>query len=517
MHILSAFVHRNFFATLLSLLLAGAALSQASVSLPRGTPDAEHVSRQGILNFVSAVEHSKNEMHSFMLLRHGKVVAEGWWDPYAPDLKHTLYSLSKSFTSTAVGLAINEGKLHLQDKVISFFPDDVPDSVGAYLRDLTVRDLLTMSVGQTPDPTTVIPARDTNWIRGFLATPIQNKPGTTFLYNSMATYMLSAIVQKVTGQRVLDYLKPRLFAPLDITGEDWETDPKGINTGGWGLRLKTEDIAKMGQLYLQKGKWKGRQVLPQDWVEEATSMKILQSPDMPQEKRDQSDWQQGYCYQFWRCRNNCYRGDGAFGQYMIVMPEKDAVLAITSETADMQDELNLVWKYILPAMDMPDSGVSAVALHRQLAHLALALPPEAENAAAAKAINGKTFTMDANEAHLRSVSLRFTGGKCALMMKTDTASYAIGFAAKGWERSKTNRPGPNLVARAKNSRNGLAPYPIATHFYWPDASTIELTLRYIDSPHTERIRLHFDGQQLEYRSTPSFNPAAVVVIKGRAE
>jgi hypothetical protein len=308
-----------------------------------------------------------------------------------------------------------------------------------------------------------------------------------------------------------------LFAPLGITGEDWETDPNGINTGAWGLRLKTEDIAKMGQLYLQQGKWKGRQILPQSWVEEATSMKILQSPDMPQDNRDQSDWQQGYGYQFWRCRNNCYRGDGAFGQYMIVMPGKDAVLTITSETADMQDELNLVWKYILPAMDAPDSGVSNLDLHRQLSRLALRLPPEAENVMASKPINGRTYTMDANEMHLRSISLRFTGATCALMLKSDTAMYTINFAAKGWEKGKTDKPGPYLAEAAKNNRRGLAPYLVAAHYYWPDSNTLELTLRYIESPHTERIRLRFDGQQVEYTSASSFNPGGAKAIKGHVQ
>src|SRR5436305_1392324 len=201
------------------------------------------------------------------------------------------------------------------------------------LQQLTIKDLLTMSVGQDPDPTGfVVP--DTNWIRRFLALPIKNEPGTTFLYNSMATYMLSAIVQKVTGQRIFDYLQPRLFQPLGITGIDWETDPKGINTGGWGLRLKTEDIAKFGQLFLQKGKWNGKQLLPVGWVEEASTVKIIQHPSYSQAKRDSSDWEQGYCYQMWCCRNNAYRGDGAFGQYAIVMPDKDAVIAITSETGD---------------------------------------------------------------------------------------------------------------------------------------------------------------------------------------
>ena len=163
--------------------------------------------------------------------------------------------------------------------------------------------------------------------------------------------MLSAIVQTVTGQKILDYLQPRLFEPLGIQGETWETCPRGINVGGWGLSIQTEGLAKFGQLYLQKGAWQGRQLLPAQWVEEATTFKIQQPlPAKPSRPNDQNDWLQGYCYQFWRCRHNAFRGDGAFGQFMIVMPEQDAVVAITAEVSDMQGELDLVWQHLLPAM-----------------------------------------------------------------------------------------------------------------------------------------------------------------------
>ena len=153
--------------------------------------------------------------------------------------------------------------------------------------------------------------------------------------------MLSAIVQKLTGQKVIDYLQPRLFAPLEIRDVTWETCPHGINTGGWGFAVHTEDIAKFAQFYLQRGQWNGKQILPQSWVEEATTFKIQQpagdGQDLEQLKKS-DEWHQGYCYQFWRCTHHCFRGDGAFGQYGIVMPEQDAVIAITSETADMPGE-----------------------------------------------------------------------------------------------------------------------------------------------------------------------------------
>ena len=318
--------------------------------LPRSTPEAQGVSSAGILAFLDAVQHSKHELHSFMFVRHGQVVAEGWWSPYGPQFNHTLYSLSKSFTSTAVGFAVAEGRLRVDDRVVSFFPKDLPENVSDNLAALRIKDLLTMSVGNAPEPTTSM-VEQQNWVKAFLAWPIPNPPGTQFMYNSAATYMLSAIVQQVTGQKILDYLQPRLFEPLGIHGETWETCPRGINVGGWGLSIQTEGLAKFGQLYLQKGAWQGRQLLPAQWVEEATTFKIQQPlPAKPSRPNDQNDWVQGYCYQFWRCRHHAFRGDGAFGQFMIVMPEQDAVVAITAETGDMQSELDLVWDHLLPAM-----------------------------------------------------------------------------------------------------------------------------------------------------------------------
>ena len=226
-------------AVLIASLLVASCSSNIPVNqgpdLPRSTPEAEGVDSRGIIEFLKAADSSKHEFHSIMVLRHGRVITEGWWSPYSPELKHTLYSTSKSFTSTAVGFAVTEKRLKVTDKVISFFPEYLPDTVSKNLSSMEVKDLLSMSAGQDPDPTFLIPPSENDWVRAFLSRPVVNVPGTKFLYNSMATYMLSAIVQKVTGEKILDYLTPRLFTPLGISGMDWETDPKGINTGGWGI------------------------------------------------------------------------------------------------------------------------------------------------------------------------------------------------------------------------------------------------------------------------------------------
>jgi CubicO group peptidase (beta-lactamase class C family) len=481
--------------------------AQEPVSLPRSNPEAEGVSSSGIISFLDAVADSKHEFHSFMMLRHGKVIAEGWWNPYRPDLKHTLYSTSKSFTATAVGFAVAEKKLTVNDKVITFSPDDLPNTIDPYLSVLRVKDLLSMSVGHQTDPTSEVASNNENWVRAFLATPIVHEPGTKFLYNSVATYMLSAIVQKVTGERIVDYLKPRLFDPLGIQGMDWETDPRDINTGGWGLRLKTEDMAKFGQLFLQKGVWQDKQILPTAWIEEATTIKIEQDPDAPQAKKDASDWLQGYCYQMWRSRHNSYRADGAFGQFIIIMPVQDVVVAITCETSDMQSELNLVWEYILPSIRSETLPADPDILHRLKEKLAsLALPLAASRTSPLEAIvSDKTYEIISNQEGLNEIEFKFKNDICYLTLKTSSKIHQFSFSAGKWVEGETTRYGPYLVSSFKGNRVGLPPFKVAGSYTWKDETTLELLLRYIESPHSEKIRCRFEEEQVFVNFENLFN------------
>jgi CubicO group peptidase (beta-lactamase class C family) len=471
--------------------------AQNSGSLQRSTPEKEGVSSAATLQFIDAANKSKTEFHSFMLLRHGNVIAEGWWNPYRSELRHSLYSCSKSFTATAVGFAIQEKLLNMDDKVISFFPDKLPDTVSPNLADLTIKDALMMSDGQEPDPSSST-SKYSDWVKTFLATPVKYDPGTVFLYNSLGTYMLSAIVQKVSGEPVLEYLKPRLFEPLGIKDMDWEIDTRGINTGGWGLRLKTEDMAKFAQLFLQKGKWHDKQILPEAWVEEASTMKIMQDPNAPQSRKDSSDWLQGYCYQMWRCRNNAYRGDGAFGQFMIVMPDQDAAIAITAETADMQDELNLVWKYLLPAFKnrrLPEDKKNHSRLKAALQSLSL-LPTAENNMIPAENVNDRQYVFAPNDAHLKKISFSFENKKCRVKLETDTADFLLSFGAAEWLAGTTSKPIPSLTAGAIENTAFL--YPVKTNgsYTWKDNHTLYLWLRYIESPHSEKFTIRFNGKGL---------------------
>lgn len=319
------------------------ACAHAATPLPRSTPEAQGISSQAVREFVESADRI-NTLHSFMIVRHGQVIGEGWWKPEAPDKPHVLHSLSKSFNSTAVGLAIAEGKLSLEDPVLKFFPADAPPEPSDNLKAMKVRDLLTMSCGHDTEPKAVAGAPS---VKQFLAHPVPHQPGTHFQYNTMGSYTLSAIVTKVTGQTVLDYLGPRLFEPLGIEHPDWQSSPEGYSLGGYGLKLCTEDIAKFGQLYLQKGKWNGKKLIPQKWVEEATSKQVPN--DQEGHSKIGIDWTQGYGFQFWRCTHNAFRGDGAAGQLCVVIPEKDVVVAITANTGSFQDEMNAIWEKLYPA------------------------------------------------------------------------------------------------------------------------------------------------------------------------
>jgi CubicO group peptidase (beta-lactamase class C family) len=355
-------------ASLVFLLTAVPCAQAASGPLPRSTPEAQGISSQAILDYVQASDKNVNTLHSFMILRHGQVIAEGWWKPESADKAHILNSVSKSFNATAVGLAIHEGKLRLNDRVLKFFPADVPADPSENLNIMTVRDLLTMSGGHDTEPKAVGGAPS---VKQFLAHPVVYKPGTHFQYNTMGAYTLSAIVTKVTGQTTLEYLKPRLFEPLGIENPRWDSSPEGNSLGGYGLWLRTEDIAKFGQLYLQKGKWNGKQLIPRKWIAEATSKQI----DNAQESHAKigPDWVEGYGFQFWRCRHNAYRGDGAGGQFVLVMPDQDVVIAITADSDNMEAELDAVWDHLLPAFHaatLPEDAAGQEKLKQAIANLA---------------------------------------------------------------------------------------------------------------------------------------------------
>ena len=447
-------------------------------SLPRSTPEAQGLSSSKLLDFVDTVDRNVVSMHSFMLVRHGQVVTEGWWGPYDASTRHELYSLSKSFTSTAVGLAIEEGKLQLVDKVTQFFPDDVPTNASDSLKSMSVRDLLTMSTGHVSEPK--VGLKET-WTKTFLTHPVSKAPGSHFLYNTPSTYMLSAIVQKQTGMTVLDYLKPRLFEPLGIAEPTWGLSPQGVSLGGYGLNLRTEDIAKFGQLLLQKGKWNGQQLISEKWVSEATSNQVSTGRD------SKGDWGQGYGYQFWQCRNGCIRGDGAFGQYCIVMPEQDAVIAITSGTKDMQSVLNHVWDKLLPAFHpsaLPQDVISESKLKVRLTNLMLPFPKGSKTSPWVDKLLATPFEFEKNTQELEKVAFEKTpNGLLRLVMTYNGVAQQLDCGYGEWKRGQLKM-------------GSLPEQQLAACGVWSSDSELNIELCLVETPFVLSMKMQFKENEL---------------------
>jgi CubicO group peptidase (beta-lactamase class C family) len=479
-------------------MLAVAGSARADRELPRGSPEELGVSSAAVLSFIEAADKIES-MNSFMLVRHGHVVAEGCWAPYEASAPHSLYSLSKSFTSTGVGLAIAEGKLSLDDPVLKFFSDEAPAQPSANLKAMRVRDLLRMATGHQTEPPR---PPNQSWVKAFLAHAVPFKPGTHFLYNTSATYMLSAIIQKVTGETLLNYLKPRLFEPLGIEHPTWETSPQGISAGGYGLSIRTEDIAKFGQLYLQKGEWLGKQLVPASWVEEATARQTANGSN------PQSDWDQGYGYQFWRCRHGAYRGDGAFGQYCIVLPRQHAVIAITSGVRDMQAVLNVVWDKLLPGMKASPLPPDEEA-HKQLLEKlkGLALRPVEGSAASAK-LAGKSYEFPTNDRKLEAVRLEADGphGAVTLVARVNGAEQRIVCGHGTWKKG-----------RAAWGR--LPVQPVAASGAWTGDETFTAKLCFYETPFIFTMRLQFSGDEVRCTMDPnvSFGPVRQPPLVGKAK
>ena len=486
-----------------------------AAALLRSAPERQGISPLAILAFVEKADAEIDAMHSFMLVRHGHVVAEGWWAPYDAKTPHVLYSLSKSFTSTAVGLAIAEGKLSLDDEVLKMFPEEAPAEPSANLKAMRVRDLLRMSNGNQTEAAlwrrdAASPTPDDSWTKKFLAHPVPFKPGTHFLYNSPGTFMLSAMVQKTTGASVLDYLRPRLFDPLGFDNPAWVASPEGITAGAWGLLARTEEIARFGQLYLQHGKWNGRQLVPAAWVEEATARQTSNGSSPA------SDWDQGYGYQFWRSRHDSYRGDGAFGQYCLVLPALDAVVVITSGVRDMQRVMNLVWDMLLPAMKeaaLPDDAAGRQKLAAKLASLTLRPAAGAATAPLAAAVSRRWYEFPENERGVQAVALDFDPVALALLVRTAGGETRTPIGLGSWAKSRDG------FANGLERILSVPARPlIAASGGWTAADAFTVKLAAYETPFYSTLTLHFDGDRLNLGSehNVAFGPTKLPPLVGQA-
>lgn len=420
--------------------------------LPRSTPEQQGVESALLDRLVAALDENEPELHSLMVVRHGHVIAEGWWSPYSAERIHELYSLSKSFTSMGVGFLVADGKLDIDDRIKDHFPEHVPDEVSDNLAAMKVRHLLTMTTGHHGEPV-MLRGREGSWLNAFFDHPVEKAPGSYFLYNTAATYVLSALVQRISGSTLLEFLTPRLFDKIGATEATWPSSPEGVTLGGFGLSLTTESIAKFGTLLVAND----GSVLPRDWVTQATSKQASN------DENENPDWRQGYGFQFWRARRG-YRGDGAFGQYCIVIPDLELLVVSTAATFDMQAVLDTIWGILpdqLPNEPLPPNDAAATKLRERLAGLELPLPM-----GDASAGTQGTYAFDATDNGL----IRLTVG--------DTVEAELAFRGDAFQ--VTAKPGTwtgdDVVASAA----------------WNDGK-LTLTVRFLETPYCATYTCRFDG------------------------
>lgn len=451
--------------------------------LLRSTPESVGISSHTLCKLLAELK-KLDSLNSIMVMRHGHVCAEGWWKPYSPDIPHSLFSLSKSFTSCAVGIAQSEGLLRLSDTMISYFPEYDSVITDPRMRKVTLRNLLTMASGHASCATPAMFADpDGDWVRGFLSSKLDFEPGTHFAYNSAATYMLAAAVRKVSGENVREYLMPRIFDPLDIVPGMWECCPKGTNKGGWGLYLKTEDIAKFAQLLLDGGVADGRQLIPAEYFLEATTKQIDNSMN------EAPDWKLGYGYQFWMCQHGV-RADGAHGQYAIAIPEKDIAIATTAGVANMQQVLTLIWDILLPDVTgdtLPEDPVAHKELLEQLD--ALSIPLAAGDLTPRHAPAAWKF--QPNSAGVTDASISFGDKDCTLIFHSKNGEEKLhaGFGFNCDNLLQLNDPYLRRTAASAA---------------WVSDSVLEIALCCYEGSFREVFRIDFASAEKPLTSTSRF-------------
>jgi CubicO group peptidase (beta-lactamase class C family) len=345
-------------------------MSSQPALLPRSTPAAAGVSSRSIAALLDRLEEQSVELHSIMVVRHGHVVAEGWWAPYSAGRPHLLYSLTKSFTSVAVGLAIADGLLSLDDRVVDVLPDRVPADVSEQGRRITVHHLLSMTPGHSTDSLAEAwQLEPDDLVKGFLRVPFTEAEGARHAYDNPTTYILARMVERVTGRDLPGLLDDRLFRPLGVDHAEWDRVASGAAFGFHGLHLTTEAVAAFGELLLRGGLWGDRRLVPREWVELATSRHV--------ETTQVEDWSPnpdvlcGYGYQFWMSRHG-YRGAGAFGQQCVVVPSHDLVVVVTGAESPEVEMPGALWDCLLPGMDDPGSSRDDEILAERLRRLSLA-------------------------------------------------------------------------------------------------------------------------------------------------
>ncbi len=484
--------------------------------LPRAAPAARHVDAAGILAFLDDADEAGLELHSFMLWRAGAVVAEGFWRPYAAERPHMQHSATKSWTAAAVGLAIGEGRFTLDDRVTGFFPEHLPEVVSDNLAAMTVRDLLTMRTGHA----TGISGGEwrglrESWVAAFLREPVSEPPGETFIYSSATSYMLSAIVTRTTGQTAHAYLQQRMIAPLGMSALTWDSSPEGISTGGNGLSCTTEDVLKFGVLHLSNGQWEGREVLPAAWVREATRRQVehvalgrldgrrYQAPTAADHAAGER--REGYGYQWWMAPHGGYRASGVFGQQCVVLPQHNAVIAITAGLPDSTPRLmQAIWTRLLPALGGGTRPAAEAALAARQGRLARPGPARAPQAPGGSTRAGARFVFPPNEDGVAEIALDFTAKACRFSLTDARGTHSIENGFGDPIEGDTTMTGNRL-----HHQYQPASLRVVAQAAWPAPDRLELQWRFVETAFCDTVTLQFDGDGVRLDRRVNANAGAM--------
>lgn len=461
------------------------------MSILSDLPENHGLSSEALLEFLAQIDRLGLDVNSFMLLQNGKATARFWRKPYRPESPQLLFSLSKSFTSIAAGIAWDEGRFELTDQVISFFPEKLPKTISENLAKMTVHHLLSMNAGHHDNIYGQV-AHEQDWAKAFLAQDVEHEPGTFYRYSTHCTYMLSAIIERVTGGSLVDFLMPRLFEPLGIPRPSWETCPLGMTAGGMGLSISTEGIAKFGQMLLNRGMYEGKRIVSERYIELATTE---QSDNRKEATR--IDSAQGYGYQFHLCRRGCYRSDGAFGQLCFVAPKEKIVIAATSSFRSMnelQTLLDLIYKFIIDRLGRPDispaqSTEDYSLLEQHLADRSCPVPTFRPVPNEVPELRHRRYAMNESPSHLQELFIHMTGEQVELQLRYRDYEDRLLFD----------------LTKAVHTRGiftkdlSLHEQDVVTYAYWEDKDTLELVLFYIETPYKVSYTLKFKENSLMLR------------------
>lgn len=456
-----------------------------------GRPENHGLSSKSLLAFFTQINQLNLKLNSFILMQNGKATSTFYRDPYRPGTPQLLFSLSKSFTSIAIGIACDEGLLDLRDKVISFFPDKLPLAISDNLAEMTIHHLLSMNAGHHDNIYRSV-AEQMDWVKAYLAMEVEHKPGTYYRYSTHSTYMLSAILERVTGQKLTEYLMPRLFMPLGISSPSWETCPLGVVAGGMGLSIPTEGIAKFGQMLLNKGIFNGQRIVSEKYISLATSMQSDTSRD-----EERIDFSQGYGYQFFLCRDGCFMGNGGYGQLCFVSPKHQVVIAATSSFSSMkqlQTMLDLVYEHILLQIDTDilfEDGEQKTDLDQHLLKMANPFIPALSEPSPIRLDDLRFSFMDNNQG---LTELHFAASGNEFQFKLFFGEHSV--KTYPFNFSTINHPIDHFVKDLETHDQ-----EVVTNACWIDSNQLSLTLIYIETPYVITYFVRFYDHKIELKCT----------------